>query len=193
MTSPLTGYTLIYGGSFNPPHMGHQLACHYGLEALGAEALWVVPVYQHPFGKDLVDFEHRVKMCELMTEPFGKRASVNTIEKELPSPVRTFDLFTALKQSYPEKSFAMLMGSDLLAERESWYRFDDLKNLVKIVVVGRGGFEVGPSQEVFDVELPKVSSRDIRERLGLGGSIRGLVPAAIQDYLLRSTLYGPNP
>lgn len=193
MTPPLTGYTLIYGGSFNPPHMGHQLACLYGLESLLADALWVVPVYQHPFGKDLVDFEHRVKMCELMTEPLGKRASVNTIEKELQSPVRTFELFTALKQKYPQKSFAMLMGSDLLAERERWYRFEDLQNLVKIVVVGRGGFEADPSQEAFDVELPKVSSRDIRERLGLGSSIRGLVPATIQDYLLRSALYGPNP
>ena len=193
MTSPLTGYTLIYGGSFNPPHMGHQLACLYGLEALGAEALWVVPVYQHPFGKELLDFEHRVKMCELMTEPLGKRASVNTIEKELQSPVRTFELFRALKQKHPEKPFAMLMGSDLLAERERWHRYQDLRDLVKIVVVGRRGFEAGPSEDVLEVELPEVSSRDVRERLGLGNSVQGLVPATIQDYILRSALYGPNP
>ena len=193
MTSPLRGHTLIYGGSFNPPHMGHQLACLYGLEALGADALWVVPVYQHPFGKDLVDFEHRVKMCELMTAPLGPRASVKSIEQELESPVRTFELFTALKQKYPEKSFAMLMGADLLAERESWSRFEDLKQLVKIVVVGRGGFEVGDQGACFEVELPEISSRDIRQRLAAGDSIEGLVPATIQDYLLRSALYGPNP
>jgi nicotinate-nucleotide adenylyltransferase len=193
MTSPLAGHTLIYGGSFNPPHMGHQMACLYGLEALGADALWVVPVYQHPFGKGLVDFEHRVKMCELMTAPLGPRASVNTIEQELESPVRTFELFTALKEKYPEKSFAMLLGADLLAERESWYRFEDLKKLVKIVVVGRGGFAVGSQSDCFEVELPEISSRDIRQRLGAGDSIDGLVPATIQDYLLRSALYGPNP
>ena len=193
MASPLKGHTLIYGGSFNPPHMGHQLACLYGLEALGAEALWVVPVHQHPFGKDLVDFEHRVQMCKLMTAPLGPRASVNTIEQELESPVRTFELFSALKQKYPDKSFAMLMGADLLAERESWYRFQDLKALVKIVVVGRGGFQSEPTDETFEVELPEISSRDIRERLASGLSVEGLVPATIQDYLLRSALYGPNP
>ena len=193
MTSPLSGYTLVYGGSFNPPHMGHQLACLYGLEALGAEALWVVPVYEHPFGKELVSFEHRVRMCELMVKPLGERARVNTIESELQSPVRTFELFSALQSKHPDKSFAMLMGADLLAERDRWYRFDDLQNLVKIVVVGRGGFESSPGEDVYDVDLPEVSSSDLRDRLQSGRAVDGLLPATIRNYLIKSDLYGPTP
>ena len=191
MTSPLSGYTLVYGGSFNPPHMGHQLACFYGLEALGADALWVVPVYEHPFGKDLVSFEHRVKMCELMVQPLGKRAMVSTIEQELESPVRTFELFSELKLKYPERQFAMLMGADLLAERSRWYRFEDLQNLVKIVVVGRGGFDSSPGENVYDIELPEVSSSDLRERLRNGEAVEGLMPATIRNYLIKSNLYDP--
>ena len=190
MTSPLSGYTLVYGGSFNPPHMGHQLACLYGLEALGADALWVVPVHEHPFGKDLVAFEARVRMCQLMVEPLGERATVNTIEQELESPVRTFELFSALKSKYPEKSFAMLMGADLLAERSRWYRFEELQKLIKIVVVGRGGFESSPGEDVYHVDLPEVSSSDIRDRLRSGKSVDGLIPSTIRNYLIKSNLYG---
>ena len=191
MTSPLSGYTLVYGGSFNPPHMGHQLACLYGLEALGADALWVVPVHEHPFGKELVSFEHRVRMCELMVEPLGQRALVSTLEKELPSPVRTFELFSALKSKHPDQSFAMLMGADLLAERSRWYRFEDLQKLVKIVVVGRGGFESIPGEDVYEIDLPEVSSSDVRDRLQAGKSVDGLIPSTIRNYLIKSHLYGP--
>lgn len=190
MTSPLSGYTLVYGGSFNPPHMGHQLACLYGLEALGADALWVVPVHQHPFGKQLVSFEHRVKMCELMVEPLGERALVNTMEKELTSPVRTFELFSALKAKHPDKSFAMLMGADLLAERSRWYRFEELQKLVRIVVVGRGGFESSPGEDVYGIDLPEVSSSDLRDRLLAGKSVDGLIPSTIRNYLIKSNIYG---
>ena len=190
MTSSLSGYTLVYGGSFNPPHMGHQLACLYGLEALGADSLWVVPVHEHPFGKALAPFEARVKMCELMVKPFGDRAQVNTIESELPGPVRTFELFSALKQRHPEQSFAMLMGADLLAERHRWFRFEELQKLIKIVVVGRGGFALEPGEDVYEVNLPEVSSSDLRERLSNGKSIDGLIPATIQKYLINSKLYG---
>jgi|MDSW01.2.fsa_nt_gb nicotinate-nucleotide adenylyltransferase len=193
MTSPLSGYTLVYGGSFNPPHMGHQLACLYGLEALGAEALWVVPVHEHPFGKELIAFEHRMQMCKLMVESLGPRASVNAIEQELKSPVRTYELFSALKSKYPEKSFAMLMGADLLAERSRWYRFDDLEKLVKIVVVGRGGFDSTPGENVYEVDLPEVSSSDIRARLKAGQSVDGLIPVTIRNYLIKSNLYGSRP
>lgn len=193
MASPLRGHTLVYGGSFNPPHMGHQLACRYVLDVLGAQALWVVPVCSHPFGKDLVSFEHRVQMCRLMIEPFADRAWVNTIEQDLPDPVRTFELFTALKQEYPDREFAMLMGADLLAERERWYRFEDLEKLVKIVVVERKGTEVSTDEGIFKAELPQVSSREVRSRLEADESVEGLVPLSIQDYLFKEALYNACP
>lgn len=193
MASPLSGHTLIYGGSFNPPHIGHQLACLYGLEALGADALWVVPVHEHPFGKELVSFEHRVEMCKRMVKPLGERALVSTIEEELSNPVRTYELFEALHTRYPERSFAMLMGADLLGERHRWYRFEELQKLVKIVVVGRGGFELSPGEDVYEVELPQVSSSELRARLREGKSVDGLIPAKIQEYLINSKLYGPVP
>ena len=112
---------------------------------------------------------------------------------KLQSPVRTFELFSALQSKHPDKSFAMLMGADLLAERDRWYRFDDLQNLVKIVVVGRGGFESSPGEDVYDVDLPEVSSSDLRDRLQSGRAVDGLLPATIRNYLIKSDLYGPTP
>ena len=75
----LHGHTAIYGGSFDPPHMGHQLACLYVLEALAAEAVWLMPCFVHPFGKALSSFEHRFAMCEKLARPLP-RVTVSAAE-----------------------------------------------------------------------------------------------------------------
>lgn len=189
MHSPLAGFTLVYGGSFNPPHMGHQLACLYGLEALGAESLWVVPVHTHPFGKELVHFDHRVALCRLMVEPLGSRVLVNTIESELPGSVRTFELFSELAKREPQRKFAMLMGSDLVGERESWYRFSELQKLIKIVVVGRAGVQQEAAVNSYPIDLPDISSSQVREKLGSGQATTGFLPISVEQYIQAHGLY----
>ena len=82
----------LFGGSFDPPHVGHLLAATYVLATEPVGELWLVPVNQHPLGKKLAaPFEHRAELCEAMIADAGlPRARVSRIEAEIGGEVRTF-------------------------------------------------------------------------------------------------------
>ncbi|OGQ89441.1 MAG: nicotinate (nicotinamide) nucleotide adenylyltransferase [Deltaproteobacteria bacterium RIFOXYA12_FULL_58_15] len=182
----LTGITVAYGGSFNPPHMGHQMACLYLLEALGADCVWLMPAAQHPFGKILVDFSKRLQMCRIMAQPFGRRVEVSDVEADAGTSGKTYDTLTRLVKRFPERRFALAIGSDILQEVGQWHRWDDVKELVEVVVVGRAGY---PNDDAGPVELPGLSSGEIRRMLRQGIPIEGLVPVGIADYIAEQQLY----
>ncbi|MCK5687977.1 nicotinate (nicotinamide) nucleotide adenylyltransferase [Myxococcota bacterium] len=182
----LDGYTVIYGGSFNPPHIGHQMSCLFLLEALNATAVWLMPSQTHPFGKELLPFPHRFAMCEAMASPLGEKVKVSDVEEKLGGKGRTYDTLTYLKDLYPERHFAFAIGADLLTEIDSWYRSQELKQEYKIVALGRCGFD---DADLDLVALPKVASREIRERLHKGESILGLVPTCVATYIEKEGIY----
>ena len=72
----------IFGGSFNPPHLAHQMAALYVLETAAVDELWLVPAFRHPFGKALAPFADRLEMCELAAAALGTRVKVSAIERE---------------------------------------------------------------------------------------------------------------
>ncbi|MBI3178762.1 MAG: adenylyltransferase/cytidyltransferase family protein, partial [Deltaproteobacteria bacterium] len=129
---PLTGYTVVYGGSFNPPHMGHQMACLYVLEALAAESVWLVPSRVHPFGKPLAPVEARVEMCRRMARAFGERVKVSLIEAQGEVSGRTYDTLDRLRRDHPQRRFALAIGADLVAETAQWYRWRDIEAMVRV-------------------------------------------------------------
>jgi nicotinate-nucleotide adenylyltransferase len=83
---------------------------------------------------------------------------------------------------------ALAIGTDILAETAAWHRWADIEAMARVVVVGRAGY--GPADGEI-VELPAVSSSEIRERVARGESIDGLVPAAVADYIAEHGLYRP--
>lgn len=183
----LVGHTVVYGGSFNPPHMGHQMACLYLLEALGAERVWLMPAVHHPFGKHLTSFEHRVAMCRLAVEPFSGRAEVIGVEAEPGATGRTYDTLVTLAEQNPGVKLGFAIGSDILRETSEWHRWPDITRMVTVVVMARAGY---PELEAGPVELPEISSGEVRRLLGEGESIEGLVPARVAAYIEEHGLYG---
>lgn len=178
----------IFGGSFNPPHIAHQMAALFVLETAGVDALWVVPTYRHPFNKSLVAFEHRVRMCELAFAAFGERARVSQVERELASESsRTYDTLIELGRRHPGATFRLVVGADILGETDKWYRWDDIERLADPIVIGRRGYP-GPDQ----LELPEVSSTEVRARLSRGESALPLVPRAVMNYIAERELYRPT-
>lgn len=182
----LTGATVVYGGSFNPPHVGHQMTLLYVLEALDASQVLVVPSRRHPFGKDLVSFDERVAMCELMAEPFGDRVVVSRVEDELGGEGRTYDLLVHLRHSMPRAKLVLSVGADILQETDRWYRWSDIEAMVGVLVLARVGYD---DARALPVALPDVSSTQIRARIGAGESILGLVPAKVARRIERRGLY----
>jgi len=178
--SSLAGCTVIYGGSFNPPHLGHQMSCLYLLEGLGADAVWLVPVHTHPFGKPLTSFMHRLAMCRLLAAPFAGRVEVSDVEAQRGGVSRTYDTLVHLRTAHPERRFALAVGADNLDELPRWHRWPELEALLPICVVGRSGYD---GRGLTPLDIPDVASRDVRARLHEGESTLGLLPAAVAAYV----------
>ena len=155
----------IFGGSFNPPHLAHQMAALYVLETAAIDELWIVPAFQHPFGKALAPFAHRLEMCELAAAALGPRVKVSAVERELGVESRTLRTVRRLQQDFPAHAFSLVIGADLLAEVPSWHGGAELQRTVPFLVVGRAGFESGRGGAVA---LPRVSSTEVRAALGCG-------------------------
>ena len=167
----------LFGGSFDPPHVGHLLAAQYVLATEPVDELWLVPVLRHPLGKEArAPFEHRALLCELLAGLLGPRARVSRIEAEVPDLGRTVDLLEHLRGARPTDSFALVLGSDLAAERAQWKRFDRIPQLARIIELSRGGFAPGNSVEAV---LPEVSSSRVRALLAAGGDATRLVPRVV--------------
>ena len=134
----------LFGGSFDPPHVGHLLAAAYVLATEPVDELWMVPVFEHPFGKRFRGpYEHRVQLCEAAVATLGlARAKVSRLEAELAArggEGRTVDLLEHLHETRPHDSFSLVIGSDLLAETAQWKRFDRVRELARLIVLERGG------------------------------------------------------
>jgi nicotinate-nucleotide adenylyltransferase len=174
----------LFGGSFNPPHVAHQMVMLYVLETCDLDALWMIPTYRHPFAKELVAFEHRCRMCELAAAALGARVEVSRIEGELARPVsRTLDTIEVLTARHPDTRFRLVIGADILHESHKWYRWDRIVELAPPIVVGRAGLDGA------GVDMPAVSSTEIRARLGRGDSAEALVPRGVLRYIAEQGLY----
>jgi nicotinate-nucleotide adenylyltransferase len=175
----------IFGGSFNPPHVGHQLVALYVLETAGVDELWFVPCWKHPFDKALEAFPDRLRMCEQAAVGLGPRVRVSDIEAQLggeESP--TLLTIRGLRTHHPEHEFLLVIGADLEPELPLWYGAEELRRTVRMLVVGRGGFAGGSV-----VAMPAVSSTEIRARLRTGEAVDGLVPGRVLGYIRQRGLY----
>ena len=185
----------LFGGSFNPPHVAHQLVALYVLETQPVDELWFVPTYAHPFGKPLADYDHRIAMCELAVAPLGPRAGVSRAEAELAARAgfvtsHTLDLIDHLAAQ--GHALRLVVGADILADAAKWYRWDDVVARAPLIVVGRGGHVLPQGSVATGVTMPEVSATRIRDLLATGGSeVAGLVPRDVLRYIAQHHLYQP--
>lgn len=185
---PLRGLGRIglLGGSFNPPHLGHLLiaAAVYAVEEI--DHLWVLPTASHAFGKDLAPFADRVRMCHLAFRHLAGGAAVLDLEERLPKPSYTVNLLRALHALRPGIKPVWIAGSDVLADLPRWREPDEVQKLARFVVVPRKGYEGGAR---LGIELPMLSSTDVRGIRHRGESIEGLVDREVLAYVERRDLY----
>ncbi|MEO6774780.1 MAG: nicotinate (nicotinamide) nucleotide adenylyltransferase [Kofleriaceae bacterium] len=188
----------LFGGSFNPPHVAHQLVALYVLETQAVDALWFVPTFVHPFGKPLAPYEDRIAMCELAAAALGPRVAISRAEHDLarrPEFVasRTFDLVELLRARHPEHAFRLVIGADILRETDKWYRWADLTALAPPLVIGRGGyaFHGAPAAGTeTGVVMPEISATHVRELVAdHDPRAAALLPHGILRYIADRGLY----
>jgi nicotinate-nucleotide adenylyltransferase len=189
----------LFGGSFNPPHVGHVLAVAYALSTELAQRVVVVPVFEHALGKHLLPFEHRAAMAE---HAFGwlPHVEVSRIEARLGAPSRTLSTLIALEAEHPDWELRLMVGSDILGEIQKWHAFDEIERRAPLLVLPRAGV-VGQATAIeasAAALLPEVSSTEVRALLaarasgadpGGPGRLEALIPRAVLAYLNEHGLY----
>jgi nicotinate-nucleotide adenylyltransferase len=179
----------LFGGSFNPPHLGHQLVALSVLETQPVDELWMVPCFRHPFDKALAPFVDRLEMCQRAARALGPRVHVSDVEARLGGESRTLLTVQALSRERPDVQLSLVIGADLVDEVSTWYGADELRRRVGFIVIGRAGYP-GPG----GFEMPGISSTEVRRRLAQGEDVSALVPRLVLDYLRDKALYGlPRP
>jgi nicotinate-nucleotide adenylyltransferase len=174
----------LFGGSFDPPHVGHLLAATYVLATEPVDELWFVPVFSHPFQKPLQgSFDHRVALLDALVS-LVPGALVSRIEQTLGGEGRTVDLLEYLHKTHPGTGFALVLGTDLDKERLTWKRWDRVQELARIIRVSRSDIESGP-----EPRMPNVSSTWVRALLRSGRDASRLVPRPVLDAIRAAGTY----
>src|SRR5262249_33315608 len=129
----------VFGGSFNPPHVAHLLAVVYALATAPVDRILVVPVYRHPFAKELAPFEDRLEMCRLAMG-WVPGVTISDIERELGGESLTLRTVEHLRSQHPEFELRLLVGADVLPDLPKWHRFERIAALAPPLVLARAGY-----------------------------------------------------
>ena len=203
----------VYGGTFNPPHLGHLTAARTVYELLGLDLLLLIPAGLPPH-KELPAGsptpEQRLEMTRLAGEQLGLGDKVRALDIELERGGRSFtsDTLVQLKAQYPDSELWLLMGTDMFLTLQAWHEPEKILSLAGIAAFGRTEedteelfsaqreylYKTYPQARIFTLTIPgviDVSSTELREKLAKGQGGNLLAPA-VYGYILREGLYNTD-
>lgn len=179
----------LYGGSFDPVHLGHLILAREAAEQLGLNRVIFLPAQLSPHKLDRppADADSRVAVLRAATE--GEDLfSVDDREVRRGGVSFTIDTVRELLSEHPGCELFYFIGDDNLAELHTWKEIDALRGLVQFVVLGRGGTSPHDEFPVIQRRID-ISSTDIRNRVARGLSIRYLVPEKAELMIIQRKLY----
>ncbi len=183
----------IFGGTFDPPHLGHLIAAEKVREACVLDEVLFVPAAlpPHKAGQSISESYHRLAMTELATQD-NASFDVSDIELVRSGPSYTFDTLLALRS--PMKVLSLIIGYDNFATFDTWHRYKEIAQLATLIVVARGpdrddAADLPENVKLLELPLIDISSTEIRARVREGKSVRYLVPEPVREYIEREGLY----
>jgi len=188
----------IFGGTFDPVHLGHLLLARDALEQMRLDAVLFVPCAQSPLKshRTLAGDAQRLAMLKaaLRGEP---RFWLSRCELDRPGPSYSVDTAREIGAAFPHAELFWLIGRDQWAQLDRWHEPDELRRLVRFIRFPRGGAEpkarVRRDPRVLDLPHPRrvdISATEIRRRVKSRLRIDHLVPAAVAARIRRHGLYG---
>jgi nicotinate-nucleotide adenylyltransferase len=185
----------VFGGSFDPIHIGHLILARRVLEEIALDRVLFVPTNITPHKRDrsLTDPRHRLAMVRLALRGESKMAA-GDVEVRRGGVSYTIDTLRALRRKTSARWY-LILGSDSLVELPQWHQIEGLARLVTFAVVARPNFTRTrmPMRRcrvrVVAAPLLEISGTDIRRRIREGRPVRYLVPPAVERYILRHRLY----
>ena len=186
----------IFGGSFDPPHLGHLLPVMDAAEALGLDAVRFVPASIQPFKTDRAVTEpaHRLAMTERLVEGIPG-FSADSSEIDRPGLSFSVDTLQEMADRQPHADLVLIVGADAYAMLDAWREPERIRRLATIAVLERGETLAAASGEVEQgvrrllTRRVDISSTELRARVAKGRTIRGFVPEAVAEYIAAHRLY----
>lgn len=194
------GFTAIFGGTFNPLHIGHYEMLAALQKDPAVDEIFIMPdrIPPHKVCDRMASDNARIEMCKIAAKDFSK-AQVCLIEFERTGKSYSYDTVLQLKAKYPQKEFAFVCGGDMLVYFTKWYKYQELMKLLPFIVFKRSDTNniefdtcvnnfrnTGMSIIVKDEVIPAVSSTQIRN--DFKGS-KLLLPQNIYEYLISGSEY----
>ncbi len=184
----------LYGGTFDPIHLGHLLLARDVLEQCRLDAVLFVPCGQSPLKKrsPVAEAGRRLGMLKLALkgEP---RFWLSRCELDRPAPSYSVDTALEVREAFPQARLFWLIGEDQWATLDQWRRPDELRRLVKFILLPRGATTAAAAPaQVLSLPRPRridISATEIRHRVKARLPIDHLVPAAVATYIKRHGLY----
>jgi nicotinate-nucleotide adenylyltransferase len=188
--------TGLFFGSFNPVHIGHMIIANYMATQTDLQEIWMVVSPQNPF-KSKHSLANNYDRLHMVQAAIGENEKIraSNIEFDLPQPSYTIDTLTYLKEKYPNRQFALIMGGDNLAGLKKWKNYEILLRDYHIYVYQRPGYELGDLQDhdsvtvLETVPLMHISASYIRKCISESISVEYLVPDRVLKSLEDSGLY----
>jgi nicotinate-nucleotide adenylyltransferase len=196
----------IFGGSFNPVHLGHLLIGRTAAEAFGLDKVLLIPCAVSPFKQgdaDLASGADRLEMIRLSTEG-DEVLEPSSLELERGGVSYALDTVRAVRSMFTGSQIFFIMGMDSLLQLNRWHRVLDMLELCEVITVMRPGIDAPVSAAdlafppgvrerlmsgVIKGRLFDVSSSEIRRRIAEGRTIRYLVTPEVESYIAERGLY----
>jgi nicotinate-nucleotide adenylyltransferase len=184
----------IYGGSFDPPHLGHLLPVLDTAERLGLDGVRFVPAAIQPLkvGRATASPADRLAMTERLVQGIPG-FSVDPAEIGRPGLSYTVDTLAGVASEVPGAELFLFLGADAYALFDQWRDPERVRALATIVVMVRGEVATAPHERpgvlVLQSRRVDISSTELRARVRDGRTIRGFVPDAVADYIAEHRLY----
>ena len=193
----------IYGGSFDPVHVGHVNAALNFMEELSLDKIIVIPAYQPPHKKGLAmtPSEHRMNMCNLA---FGNLPGfeISDIEIKRGDEGYMADTVAQLREIYPEDELFLLIGGDMLLYFRRWYAWHKITDEAVLAVAARNWEDdaaleaeaavlrsYGAEVKIVPIDVKEISSTAVREAVRRSDDISSMVPKGVDDYIWDHYLY----
>ena len=193
----------VFGGTFDPIHMGHLVAAEEARVRLGLERVIFVPagIPPHKMNEEILPARHRLAMVELAIAS-NPHFTVSRVDIDRTGPSYTVDTIKLLRDELgAETEIYFIMGSDSLRELPTWHEPEELIRLCRLVVMTRPGYTIdleglekvlpGISSRVQFIDMPHlaISSSDLQRRVREGLPIKYQVPREVEEYIYTHSLY----
>lgn len=187
--------TGLFFGSFNPIHVGHMILANYMLEFTDLDEVWFVVSPHNPLKEKqtLLAQNHRLSMVRLAVEDHI-HLKASDIEFKLSQPSYTINTLTHLKEKYPKRNFALIMGMDNLQTFDKWKNHEQILKNYNLYIYPRSGFEPGKYADranviLTDAPIVEISSSFIRKAIKDKKHVGCFMPDKVATYIKEMNFY----